>query len=100
MNNLMRQINEHRDPCRITGLLRTGLENFSFSSEFVSPSISKALFFLGTGTEKHLEDPMIPSNVERFVSLYFSELDCLDFPAFSSPKTKTAQESLRSSLFS
>lgn len=37
MNNLMRQINEHRDPSRITGLLKTGLENFSFGFEFVSP---------------------------------------------------------------
>lgn len=34
---------------------------------------------------------MILSNVKRFVSLYFSELDCLDFPAFSSPNTKTTQ---------
>lgn len=35
---------------------------------------------------------MILSNVERLLSLYLSNLDCLDFPAFSSPKTKKTTE--------
>lgn len=35
---------------------------------------------------------MILSNVERLLLLYFSKTDCLDFPAFSIPKTKNNTE--------
>jgi len=36
MHSPIRQIDEQRDPCRMLGLLRTKLENFSFGCEFVS----------------------------------------------------------------